>query len=537
MESASPQQPFETVGRYEIAGRIAVGGMAEILLGRLSGPSGFERVVVVKRILPHLAETESFVQMFLDEARIAANITHPNVVQVHELGKDGDDLFIIMEYLEGESVMTLLRRMLTRAQTLDGRLIAAIGAGCAAGLHAAHELNDEHGEVVNLVHRDISPQNVFLTYAGDVKVLDFGIAKAATQMTKTATGELKGKFAYMSPEQVEGRPLDRRSDIFSLGIVLYEAATGRRLFRRKTQMETLRAVSAAEVESPLLYRPELPEEIEAIILRCLKHDPAERFQTAKEVQRQLLTFFHRVDGPLPEELIAERMRGLFSDRVLEKRLMLQRLRDGSDVTHIPAGELDEEVELLPTRVRPEAIKDVAQDSLENTFVGDITPKRSLRGLVALLILIAGAAIITITRLVPGDEVRTTPLTPLERAPTADVPSRPTPPNPEVVITFTSTPPGASVRSGTELLGTTPLELSRPRADSEVTFDLELDGFQPSTLRVTPDQSVRTQTTLIPLEVEQAEEAPTKMRPRMRPRMRPVTTPVMEETVSMRFEPF
>jgi serine/threonine-protein kinase len=213
-------------------GQLAVGGMATVLLGRLTGPRGFEHSVVIKRILPHLAAVPELVDMFVEEAQIVASIRHPNVVHVHELGHDRDELFLVMEYLEGESVGGLMRRLITRQEQLDLQLAIHIVAEACAGLHAAHELKDADGKKRGLVHRDISPQNVFVTYSGEVKVLDFGIAKVANSGTKTEAGHLKGKLQYMSPEQCLQKPLDRRSDVFALGIVLYELTTGRRLFKR-----------------------------------------------------------------------------------------------------------------------------------------------------------------------------------------------------------------------------------------------------------------------------------------------------------------
>src|SRR5262245_61887209 len=222
MSASGAPTVSERIGRYEVVGELAIGGMATILLGRLVGPRGFEHPVVIKRILPHLAKMPEFVDMFVDEARIVAGIRHPNVVQVTELGCEGDELFLVMEYLEGESVGGLLRRIWTQDGEIDRALAVYIVAEACAGLHAAHELTDEAGKLRGLVHRDISPQNMFVTYSGAVKVLDFGIAQAADRLTRTEAGQVKGKFAYMSPEQCLSQPLDRRSDVFALGVVLYE---------------------------------------------------------------------------------------------------------------------------------------------------------------------------------------------------------------------------------------------------------------------------------------------------------------------------
>ncbi|MEQ8891109.1 MAG: serine/threonine-protein kinase, partial [Sandaracinaceae bacterium] len=268
MDAISPNLP-RRLGRYDIVGRLGAGGMAEILLGRISGPSGFERPVVIKRILPHLHGLREFVDMLLDEGRIAARIGHPNVVQVQELTHEREDLYLVMEYLEGEAASGLARRARARRLRLLPTLCAYIVAEACAGLHAAHELRSPDGELLDVVHRDVSPQNLFVGYDGTVKVLDFGIAKAAGRITRTEAGMLKGKFEYMSPEQARGDALDRRSDVFALGIVLYELSTQHRLFRRASHTETLRAVIGAEVPPPSEIDPSYPAVLEEVCLRAL----------------------------------------------------------------------------------------------------------------------------------------------------------------------------------------------------------------------------------------------------------------------------
>ncbi len=244
------EQLPEQIGRYQILGLLGTGGMAEILLARLSGPSGFERPVVIKRILPHLAREKRFRDMFTDEARIVAGIRHQNVVHVNELGLEGDELYMVMEYLEGESAASLARRLASSRKLLNFGLCAHIMAEMAAGLHAAHEMRHPDGTPQNLVHRDVSPANVFVTYAGEAKILDFGIAVAADRVSRTEAGQVKGKYAYMSPEQCQGAQLDRRSDIFSMGTVLYEVSTCRRLFKRASDMLTLQAICGEDVVPP-----------------------------------------------------------------------------------------------------------------------------------------------------------------------------------------------------------------------------------------------------------------------------------------------
>ncbi len=348
---------MEKLGRYDVLARLAVGGMAEIFLGRITGPSGFERPVVLKRVLPHLALTPSFIDMFLDEAEITAGIRHPNVTQVHELGTDGEELFLAMEYLEGESVAGLLRRLHSREQSLPAPLAAFIVADACAGLHAAHELLGPDGKPRGLVHRDVSPQNIFVTYDGVVKILDFGIAKAADRITHTEAGNIKGKFAYMSPEQSRGEPLDRRSDIFALGIVLFELLTGHHLFKRDNDSRTLQALWQDEVAAPSALVA-CSAAIERVCLQCLERQPADRPATALAVRDQLLRAIARLDeesfphGPGPA--LAVRMCELFDDRKLDKRHMLERAGAVTKLADVPAAEVDLDV-ALPAVVVPKAV--------------------------------------------------------------------------------------------------------------------------------------------------------------------------------------
>ncbi len=321
-----------TIGRYQIVGRLASGGMAEILLGKLLGPSGFERAVVIKRILPHLAAEPRFVTMFLDEARIVARIRHPNVVQVHELGQEGDELFLVMEYLDGESAFGLMKRLRHAREELPLGLAVHIVAEACAGLHAAHELRDDRGYGQNLVHRDVSPQNVMVLYDGQVKVLDFGIAKGADSKHRTEAGQIKGKFAYMSPEQCKSERLDRRSDIFALGIVLFELTTGRRLFARDGDLRTLKAVCEEPVIAPSNIVAGYPERLGAICQRALSRLREDRYQTALEMRRDLLAAMRDIGGdPVPEDVLGRLMKRIFADRIDEKQEMLQRIRAGSQV--------------------------------------------------------------------------------------------------------------------------------------------------------------------------------------------------------------
>jgi serine/threonine-protein kinase len=330
------------IGRHQIVGYIATGGMAELYLAR--EPSG--RPVVIKRILPHLARQTSFVSMFIDEARIGSMAKHPNLVEVFELGQVGTDLFLVMEYLVGENLSGLVRRLVKRRERMDYGLAAYLIAEVCDGLHAAHELKDKDGERLELVHRDVSPQNIFITYGGDVKLLDFGVATAASRLTQTATGEVKGKYAYMSPEQCRGDDLDRRSDIFSVGTVLYELTTLRRLFKRPNELQVMKAVSEGPIPRPTREVEDYPAALETICVRALARDRRQRFATAADMRDALLAAMPALGlDSDPHEVLASKLARLFGDRVAQKRELLDRVKSGGDLEDLLKAEVDEGIEV------------------------------------------------------------------------------------------------------------------------------------------------------------------------------------------------
>jgi serine/threonine-protein kinase len=410
--------------------------MSEILLGRLAGPSGFERLVVLKRILPHLARKPSFTDMFLDEARIVAGIRHPNVVHVHEMGRDGDELYLVLEYLEGESVASILRRASARGMKLDPVVGAHIVAEACAGLHAAHELKNAGGESLDIVHRDVSPQNLFITYEGAVKLLDFGIAKAADRSTRTETGTIKGKFAYMSPEQCRAETLDRRSDVFALGVVLYELTVGRRLFARGSPPLTFKAICEEPIPAPSVTVADYPSELERICMRCLARRRVDRYQTAHELRRDLLKIVHSADrDTTPDEEVARLLQTLFSERISEKRMLLKEVQSGASPKYIPAVEIDEDVE-VPT---------VGTDAqLKTTSDVEWTrPRHRPWWLIAAAALAVGAGAVTLARL-RSDPGAATAGSALAPASATSAKSAPTTTTPQTAV---SAAPPASVKLG------------------------------------------------------------------------------------------
>jgi serine/threonine-protein kinase len=274
-------------GGYEILARLKSGGMASLYLGRRIGTSGFSRHVAIKFIHDHLAEDQDFVRMFVDEALLQARISHPNVVHVEELGERDGKHFLVMEYVHGCALSQLLRSLARRDRALPHELAVYVTMQVAAGLHAAHELRDDEGQPMGVVHRDVSPDNVLLAYDGHVKLIDFGVAKVEARVAQTSAGLLKGKLRYMSPEQAGGGAIDRRTDVYALAVVLWEMLTMHRLFGAADQLVLLETVRNPTIPPPSSLRPTVPAALEAVVMKALSRDPAERHATAHDFRRAL----------------------------------------------------------------------------------------------------------------------------------------------------------------------------------------------------------------------------------------------------------
>jgi hypothetical protein len=281
------------VGRYRLGPRLGVGGAASVYLARLGGPHNFERLAAVKIIHEHLTDDQEFVTMFLDEANVAVRLSHPNIVHIYELGREDDMLYLAMEYLHGQPLSQLYRELVDRGGQLPYDVIAWIGARAAEGLHHAHQLADDEGNSVGLVHRDVSPENVFVTYEGHIKLIDFGIARAVGRLTTTALGHIKGKYRYMAPEQALGRDFDHRVDVFALGVTLFEAALGKPVFDGVDETDTLAKLLSGPSPDPRQRVPGFPEELAEILLRALALEPTERYEDAGELARDLDSFVAR----------------------------------------------------------------------------------------------------------------------------------------------------------------------------------------------------------------------------------------------------
>jgi post-segregation antitoxin (ccd killing protein) len=289
--------------------------MAELYLALATGIEGFEKLVVLKRMLPHLARQDELRAMFLDEARLAATLHHPNIAQVFDIGEEDGAYFFAMEFLHGVDLMRLMTAALARGEPVPLARTVTIMAGVCAGLHYAHEQVGPDGAALGIVHRDVSPHNIFVTYDGAVKLCDFGIAKAARRLAVTRTGMLKGKVGYMSPEQCAGQPLDRRADVYAAAVVLWELTAGRQLWSGETEFQIMKAVVEQDPPAPRAVRADCPPELERIVLRGLRRDPAERYQTAQELQLDLEAFARTVGLEVSAVPLAALVRDLFRPEI------------------------------------------------------------------------------------------------------------------------------------------------------------------------------------------------------------------------------
>jgi serine/threonine-protein kinase len=414
---ANEPAPGTVLGeRYEVLGTIASGGMAVVSLARTRAASGFRRVVAVKTCLPHLRSDREFVSMFLDEARLAALIHHPNVVATLDLGEDeprpgrAGALYLVMEYVEGETLSAVLRR---------GRIPAAVALRIVldglAGLQAAHELVDEDGASLEVVHRDISPQNLIVGLDGIARVMDFGIAKARSRSTTTEEGVVKGKLAYMSPEQLSGaRSLDRRADLFAMGVVLWELLTGQRLFRGQTPQETISNVVHAPIAAPSEVEPESPPELDPVVLRALSRDARDRHATARELIAAILRSGARV---AEADEVAALMESRFGATLRERRSSLLRGESSGAIRSLPSAPIPASAPLEPGTAHESS---AVQRTARATGFSALHGRRGASAAAAIAIM-AGCGVVAAWALgAPGAEERASP------SDTAVSPQRPGP---------------------------------------------------------------------------------------------------------------
>ncbi len=307
---SAPPEAIEEYGNYFLLEKIAVGGMAELFKAQQRGVQGFQKIVAIKRILPHFSDNEDFVTMFIDEAKLAAQLTHPNIVQIFDLGKAGSSYYIAMEYVNGRDLRTLLRKVREYGTPFPEQVAAFVVMKVAAALDYAHRKRGFDDRELKLVHRDISPQNVILSTEGAVKLVDFGIAKAASKASHTVAGALKGKLLYMSPEQATGQPLDNRSDLYSLGLVLFELLTGERCFQADSELGVLEKVRLGRISDLATLNPNVSREMAAIVNKALQKGVDHRYPSARFMERDLRDYLQRQGTPITEHDVAEYMNAL-----------------------------------------------------------------------------------------------------------------------------------------------------------------------------------------------------------------------------------
>lgn len=467
MEEVLPRQ----FGKYTLLRALASGGMASVFLALQRAVAGFEKLVVIKRILPELAKDRGFVEMLLAEARTAATLNHPNVVQTFDVGEVEGTFYIAMEHINGEDIRSIVKAMKRCAVTefpLEHTLNIVLGV--CAGLAYAHEKRGLDGESLNIVHRDISPQNVLITFSGDVKVVDFGIAKSNTQLgEKTSAGQLKGKVPYMSPEQARGIDIDHRSDIFAVGIVLFELTTGRRLFKAKSEYETLKLICERDYPRPSQVRPGYPLELEAIVMRALSKDPNVRYQSARDMQAELETFIRNEKIAVSAVSLSNWMKFLFEDKIAKQKEALQDVKHLADVIAAQVSDPGDMYASTGTGTPGASI-------LSETEIGAYTSVRRRNSMIWGAIAMAGLAVGGVGLFFATRKPKTE-IIEVEGQHREDAAKRGS-------IAITSDPEGVYVRVAGELQpGRTPSTIEKLPIGTQLEVKLSLDGYEDHTVTV------------------------------------------------------
>ncbi len=366
-EAAQSSPPPEALrfGNYTLLDRLAVGGMAEIFLARQHGPEGLEKLVVIKRIRPKLSEHPAFVRMFLNEAKLAAQLNHPNIVQIHDLGKVADSSYIAMEYISGRDMRRILPKSEESGIPFPMVYALKIASSVCEGLSYAHQKADLSGEPLHIVHRDVTPENILVSFDGTVKIVDFGIAKAANQIENTKPREIKGKLSYMSPEQVAGEPLDARSDLFSLGVVLYEWLTGYKLFTGDSEIGVMQSIVEGKIYAPTYFRPDIPQPVERIVMKALEKDRDRRYQSARDFQYDLDKFLSEYEFTPSNIHLSNFLKQIFFDELEMERARLAqgKRRDTDEAIELPVvreGEDEPRLQVLLPAGEREALDALAK---------------------------------------------------------------------------------------------------------------------------------------------------------------------------------
>jgi serine/threonine-protein kinase len=509
------------IGKYRILAKLGQGGMARVLLTMSHGMQGFNKLLVVKELREELAHDPEFLSMFLDEARIAARLNHPNIVQTYEVGNDGERYFIAMEYLEGQPLNALFRRVGRRNLPLEVHL--KILADVLAGLEHAHSLADYDGTPFSIVHRDVSPQNVFITYDGQVKLVDFGIAKAAGASSRTQEGMLKGKISYIAPEQSRCEPVDARADIFAIGIMLWEALAGRRMITREDEMSVLARRMAGQDPPISEVVPELPEDLAAICDKAMAPSREARFQSAREFQEVLEAYLANSDYRVGAKEIGAAVSAAFQDErariratIEEQVKNIDRQAEPINLELVPASLKQTSDSLVRVSFPPHLSGETPAVGASATVISNPPPApppkpHSSRLLGALFGgTVLGAAALGVAYLstqrdagrepAPGDTTQQTAPPKSSDVPTATAaaPPKDAPESKELIEIRVEYPAGARAKLDGGVVDGNPFVAKVPKDGSIHRFEVEQDGFRTEKRTLTFDKDVKLSVELAPL---------------------------------------
>ncbi|MBI3019580.1 MAG: serine/threonine protein kinase [Deltaproteobacteria bacterium] len=477
-------------GKFTLLDKIASGGMAEIFMAQTAGPGGFEKIVALKRILPSFGGHQEFISMFIEEAKITSQLTHSNIVQIYEFGEIDNTYYLSMEFVDGKNLRQLLSRCeeLKHPMPLEHAVFIAHKIG--EGLDYAHRFQDKKAqESLHIIHRDVSPQNILISYEGEIKLIDFGIAKIKAHEGRTKSGVLKGKFSYMSPEQASGEPIDQRSDIFSIGIILFEMLTRQRLFAGPNDAATLKKIQEAKIPAPSLFNPDVPFELEEIVFKALTKDPAKRYQTAKDFHRELTRFLHTLNPDFTASHLAAFIRSLFSTELMEHKKHMNEVLSSIVTVHEKPQKLDEEIHPLRSaqgrqdstpeaKTQPQGkktlpLKQISQDT-EETYNKKVLLQLGIMGfaviVLSLLLLALNQHPERIIQSVAPIKATTPPPQDTQTPPQSAVPKLST-------LRIDTAPQGADVYLDDILMGQTPLTLPRQSQHRSLKLVIKKEGFE------------------------------------------------------------
>jgi serine/threonine-protein kinase len=441
-------------GKYQLLKKLARGGMGQVFLARAEGAKGFEKLLVIKLILPHLIEDETFLNMFFDEARLVARLNHPNIAQIFELGEVDGLAYIAMEYVPSEDLRRLDRTAQKAGKPLPLGLLCRIFADAAAGLDHAHKARDSNGQPLHVVHRDVSPQNVLVGFDGGVKLIDFGVARAMGRMQHTVSGTLKGKYPYMSPEQIDGEEIDHRSDVFALGIVFWELLTRQRLFKGDDDMKTMKLVRECNVPLPTAINGELPKTVDPVLMKALAKSPKDRYADAQGLRMAIEDLAVQERLQASSSHLAAFMAELYPERISQIEATMDELTPGTELWDAPS------LKGTPSTQG----RGIATAAGKSTTFGSALPpvvavsgrsKAPLIALAAVGVAVLGGGL-GVRALASHD-----PVTPVPTPQPPPVQPPPVEVNHDVLVRLRSNPPGAQVFESEVQIGMTPVDLKLP----------------------------------------------------------------------------